>query len=297
MNCLALYFRVFATGACCTLFLLLHVAFYWTRGLSASSIVAPRYRGIGLQKSYAYGEWVSDPATSNTSECDLQVMQQIDLVREQGGWLLTGDSTAEDYFISWLCLLSPHRATPDYTQSPYFDWAQQKDIYLDPDSLLVSSLTFPDGFSIAMTLWRVDLPPNLDLGSNDFIIELLRIFTAPLLSANYKTMMVSTAGHWTMQRFSGYRDERREGDVEFLEHVVRKWATDVQQVPRKANRLNAKQRQVVVRPYLHLLRHEDCQSLVVDGDGRRTGTGAGTTGRSGGGTTATRDDGRRGHAS
>jgi hypothetical protein len=102
------------------------------------------------------------------------------------------DSTAEDYFISWLCLLSPHvRATPDYTESPYFDWAQQKDIYLDPDSPLVSSLTFPDGFSIAITLWRVDLPPNLDLGSNDFITELLRIFTAPLLSANYKTMMVS----------------------------------------------------------------------------------------------------------
>jgi hypothetical protein len=96
-----------------------------------------------------------------------------------------------------------------------------------------------------------------------------------------------------MARFSGYRDERREGDVEFLEHVVRKWATDVRQIPRKANQLNAKQRQVVVRPYLHLLRHEDCQSLVVDGDGRR----AGTTGRSGGGTTATRDDGRRGHTS
>ncbi|KAJ7929152.1 hypothetical protein B0H13DRAFT_2543376, partial [Mycena leptocephala] len=263
MSRLALYFRVFATGACCTLFLLLHVAFHWTRGLSASSMVAPRHRAICLQKSYAYGEWVSDPGTSNTSECDPRVMQQIYLVRElveQGGWLLIGgmfclsqsvDSTAEDHFISWLCMLSPHvRATPDYTQSPYFDWAQQKDIYLDPDSPLVSSLTFPDGFSIAITLWRVDL------GSNAFITEYLCIFTAPLLSANYKTMMVSTAGHWTMARFSGYRDERREGDVEFLEHVVRKWATDVRQIPR--NRLNAKQRQVVVRPYLHLLRHEDC---------------------------------------
>jgi hypothetical protein len=90
MSRLALYFRVFATGVCCTLFLFLHIAFYWTRGLSTSSIVAPRHRGICLQKSYAYGEWVSDPATSNTSECDLQVMQQIDLVREQGGWLLIG---------------------------------------------------------------------------------------------------------------------------------------------------------------------------------------------------------------
>jgi hypothetical protein len=41
-------------------------------------------------------------------------------------------------------------------------------------------------------------------------------------------------------------DERREGDVEFLVYVARKWATDVQQVLRKANRLNAKQRQFVL---------------------------------------------------
>ncbi|KAJ7179576.1 hypothetical protein C8R46DRAFT_1325242, partial [Mycena filopes] len=215
-------------------------------------------------------------------DCEIHAMQQADLVRELvegGGWLLIGDSITEGHFFSLSCVLAPHvRATPNYLENPYFDRAWPQNLYLDPDSPLISELTFPKGFSIAetplVTFRRVDLlfekhqlvelhremyseAANFSLFSDEAVwtldpAEYLGLFTAPLPRGNYKTM-VSTAGHWTTGLFSGYRNESGiAGVIGFFGHAMRKWATSVQEVLTAENR----QRQVVVRAYLP--GHEDC---------------------------------------
>ncbi|KAJ7727967.1 hypothetical protein B0H16DRAFT_1589958, partial [Mycena metata] len=208
-------------------------------------------------------------------------MQQADLVRElvEGGWLLVGDSITEGHFFSLSCILSPHvRATPNYIENPNFDRAWPQNLYLKPDSALVSDLTFPEGFSIAetplVTFRRVDLllgkqqlvnlhrelypePANFSLFSDEAVwtlepTEYLSMLTAPLPSGNYKTMVVSTARHWTTSVFSGYRNESEAesgsgiaGLIRFFGHAMGKWAVNVQEVLTED-----KLRQVVVRAYL-----------------------------------------------
>lgn len=93
------------------------------------------------------------------------------------------DSVTEADFESMACMLFPHvRAAPE---APYLDRVMQT-LYLNPDSPLVPSLTFPDGFSIADT-------PLVAFRRRRLLdpAEYMPMFTAPLPHANYKTMVVS----------------------------------------------------------------------------------------------------------
>ncbi|PCH35913.1 hypothetical protein WOLCODRAFT_107936 [Wolfiporia cocos MD-104 SS10] len=106
-------------------------------------------------------------------DCDLRPFSAAALVKdlvETGGWLLIGGerpsrvlySVTENHFFSLSCLLYPHvRATPNYTENPYFDRAWPQHLYLDPSSPLLPALSLPRGFSIAdtplVTFRRVDL--------------------------------------------------------------------------------------------------------------------------------------------
>ncbi|KAJ7725018.1 hypothetical protein B0H16DRAFT_1333065, partial [Mycena metata] len=253
--------------------------YYWHLGVDNEALWA-RFPDVN--------SWRWQP---NAKQCDIQEMQQADLVRElvEGGWLLVGDSITGGHFFSLSCILSPHvRATPNYIENPNFDRAWPQNLYLNPDSGLVSDLTFPEGFSIAetplVTFRRVDLllgkqqlvnlhrelypePANFSLFSDEAVwtldpTEYLSMFTAPLPSGNYETM-VNTAGHWTTSVFSGYRNESEAesgsgiaGLIRFFGHAMRKWAVIVQKVLKED-----KLRQVVVRAYLP--GHEGCHNELA----------------------------------
>ncbi|KAG6332389.1 hypothetical protein ID866_6699 [Astraeus odoratus] len=143
------------------------------------------------------------------------------------------------------CLLYPHvRATPNYTENPYFDRAWVQNLYLLPTSPLVPELRFPAGFSIEttplVTFHRVDLLFNKDdldaiyrrtlVPDDAFGIDIERElanktlfseeatwssspteympeFLADPPQSNYGTLVVSTAGHWTTTLLSAFRDE------------------------------------------------------------------------------------------
>ncbi|OSC97417.1 hypothetical protein PYCCODRAFT_1377192 [Trametes coccinea BRFM310] len=248
-------------------------------------------------------------------KCQIRDLNPAALVRdlvEQGGWLLIGDSVTENHFFSLSCLLYPHvYATPDYIEHPYYDRAWPQNLYLNPDSPLIKTLSFPPGFDIAstplVTFRRVDLlqePAALDalyrsLHPDSRVVkenvslfseeatwnlspaEYIKLFTAPLPRANYATLIVSTAGHWTTTLFSGLRDTEMYHDgiqnvIDFFGEAMEAWARQVQALLDQAEReeLLAEKastgklpfgqgrgrkhapRQVVVRAYLP--GHEDC---------------------------------------
>ncbi|KAJ7762787.1 hypothetical protein DFH07DRAFT_882804 [Mycena maculata] len=338
----SLYTKILAIGGGLTLFTLSVHSFYPTASLTQFSFLTAR-RGTCSPKSYADGEWIHRPRTSDTlmvnredalryagfegcassreyywhlaadneehwnrfpdvnswqwqpkqPECHIQDMQPLDLLRElveEGGWLLIGDSITEGHFFSLSCMLHPHvRATPDYRENEYWDRAWPQNLYFDPGSPLISRLNLPVGFSFAntplVTFRRVDLllekhqlidlhhrlyvePANFSLFSDEAVwsldpAEYTSIFTSP--EANYKTMVVSTAGHWTTTLFDGYRDEAKtetgfgiEGVIQFFSQAAKKWANDVQRRLTDEKRRNPgkPERQVVVRAYLP--GHEDC---------------------------------------
>ncbi|KAJ7163783.1 hypothetical protein C8R43DRAFT_988637 [Mycena crocata] len=345
----SLYSKILAVGGGFTLLMAGHTVFY---SIMASPSAFSFFGGTCSPRSYANGEWVYNPRTSNTSmshpddvlhfagfegcassreyywhlsaddkklrdrfpdvnswrwqpderECKIEDMHQEDLVSElveQGGWLLIGDSITEGHFFSLSCVLYPHvRATPDYIENPYFDRAWPQNLYLDPDSPLIPKLTLPDGFSVAntplVTFRRVDLllgkqqlvdlhhslyveSANFSLFSDEATwsldsAEYMNIFTAPLPQGNYKTMVVSTAGHWTTTLFSGYRDEDQaetgygiEGLLKFFGHAATRWATNVQEMLIEDRQRNPRRnRQVVVRAYLP--GHEDCHQELQPWD-------------------------------
>ncbi|OJA09987.1 hypothetical protein AZE42_03825 [Rhizopogon vesiculosus] len=120
-------------------------------------------------------QWNRFPKVSSykwlpSSQCNVQPLNGAAMVKdmvENGGWFLLGDSITENQFFSLSCLLYPHvRATPNYTENPYFDRAWQQNLYLAPSSPIISQLTLPEGFSIADTplvsFRRVDLLLNHD---------------------------------------------------------------------------------------------------------------------------------------
>ncbi|TFK44094.1 hypothetical protein BDQ12DRAFT_3050 [Crucibulum laeve] len=235
-------------------------------------------------------------------ECaGLRVLDPANVVRdlvEEGGWLLVGDSVTENHFFSLSCLLYPHViATPNYTANPYFDRAWPQHLYLNPASPLVPRLSLPYGFNITstplVTFRRIDLllsqeeiitvhakmnPSNSSLFSDEAVwtlpvTEYLDVFTAPLPTANYATMVVSTAGHWTATLFSGLRDESEKdegygirGVIALFNEAMTHWANEVQErLWKEARGLGVAKgdrtkgnRQVVVRAYLP--GHEDCHS-------------------------------------
>lgn len=204
-------------------------------------------------------------------------------------------------------MLYPHViATPNYTLNPYFDRAWPQNLYLNPKSPLVNKLHPPLGFNISttplVTFRRVDLllteeqlselyrttnpekaaQENFQLmagGDQAWEIlpsEYLSIFTAPLPEANYGTMVVSTAGHWTVTTLPGLKDDsmRKQGIDNVLNFfsdamkvwagLVQGWMTGAEQSPEAhmgggAYTKGGRRRQVVVRSYLP--GHDNCHNL------------------------------------
>lgn len=185
-------------------------------------------------------------------------------------------------------------ATPNYTLNPYFDRAWPQNLYLNPESPLVSKLRPPKGFNISVTplvtFRRVDLlltkdqldevystlhPERADtpgfsvLGGDDAWeippSEYMSLFTAPLPEANYGTMVVSSAGHWTVGTFRGLRNDAMpyngiQNVMDFFGEVTEVWSGIVQGWLKGAGRdrttgagqytVGGRKRQVVVRSYL-----------------------------------------------
>ncbi|KAJ3487048.1 hypothetical protein NLI96_g3794 [Meripilus lineatus] len=204
--------------------------------------------------------WRWDPS----SECEgLRPLDPEALVQdlvENGGWLLIGDSVTENHFFSLSCILYPHViATPNYTDLPFYERHWPQNLYLSPSSPLVEYLNPPVGFNISttplVTFRRVDVmlsreqlvdlhhdlydpPLGVNLFSEEAFWSLppsqyLSIFQKPLPAANYRTMVVSTAGHWTTTLMAGFHDEAAEGGgirriLGFFRHAMTKWADEIQ---------------------------------------------------------------------
>ncbi|KAI0930047.1 hypothetical protein AcV5_006854 [Taiwanofungus camphoratus] len=244
-------------------------------------------------------QWDRWPAVTSwqwspSDECrDLRPLDPAAMIKdmvEQGGWLLIGDSVTENHFFSLSCLLYPHvRATPNYTENPYFDRAWPQHLYLSPSSPLLPHLRPPAHFDAARTplvsFRRVDLllaqdelaalhaelhaePPAAALFGDE------RAWSMPpaeyvdaFLAGGYGTLVASTGGHWTTTLFAGLRDEDAPplygiGRVlELFGHAMRRWAGAVQarlDEAREREGRGARKRQVVVRAYLP--GHEDCHA-------------------------------------
>jgi hypothetical protein len=199
----------------------------------------------------------------------------------------------ENHFFSLSCILYPYVfATPDYTLGA-FDRAWAQNLYLKPSSPLISTLSLPKGFDIAstplVTFRRIDLllskdelisihqssqPENVTLHDTSLfsdegiwtlpVGEYLSEFLAPLPKANYATMVVNTAGHWTTGVFSKVEPPGMEGILSLFEVAMARWAEEVQSALRAdADARNSisfstflfgskkrKERRAVVRAYL-----------------------------------------------
>ena len=171
------------------------------------------------------------------------------------------DSVTENHYFSLSCLLYPHvRTTPNFTAFGYYEHHWPQEMYLSPTSPLVHEIQFPEGFDIATTplvsFRRSDLlltkPQIVGIheslhperaGKDDFRlfgdelvidvppIEYLRLFTAPLPEANYGTLIVSTAGHWTMGTLWGLHDPSMPHSgfsniLEMFEESMSAWTAD-----------------------------------------------------------------------
>jgi len=229
-----------------------------------------------------------------SSECDIHPLESAALVRElveQGGWLMLGDSITGNHFFSVSCILGPH-----IRLGPPTEWPNH--IYLSRNSPLISELNYPEGFDIDKTplvsFQRLDVlyahpelvafhktlygpPSNFSLFDESIPSytlspsEFMPMFTAPLPQANYGTLLVSTAGHWTTSLFHGFHDESKaetgygiDGILDFYRHVVRRWALEIQEAlsedQRRGTRGTLRPRQVVLRSYNP--GHEDCHDYT-----------------------------------
>ncbi|KAH9839020.1 uncharacterized protein C8Q71DRAFT_704131 [Rhodofomes roseus] len=232
-------------------------------------------------------------------DCEMRPLDGAAIVAdmvENGGWLLIGDSVTENHFFSLSCVLYPHvRATPNYTENPYFDRAWPQHLYLSPDSPLLPHLRLPPGFSAAdtplVTFRRVDLLldraelEGLHAARADGHADAPPLFSAEqfwslspeyyvrdlFLEGHYGTLVASTGGHWTTTLLSAFRDEGARGEgidgvLGFFDAAMRRWAEDVQGIlddyERRGRRWGLGRRrerkQVVVRAYLP--GHEDCHN-------------------------------------
>ncbi|KAG0707061.1 hypothetical protein DFH29DRAFT_898242 [Suillus ampliporus] len=248
-----------------------------------------------------------------SSQCNVRPLNGAAMVKdmvENGGWFLLGDSITENHFFSLSCLLYPHvRATPNYTENPYFDRAWQQNLYLSPSSPIISEINLPEGFSIANTplvsFRRVDLllnqadltalyhspafPGELTNSANQNSSsrptkaeslfgddpvwslspsEYMPTFLDSPPDANYGTLVVSTAGHWTTSTLSAFRDDDAGEDagygiqnvLAFFKVAMQTWAGQVQDAITEYRRNGGKRpKQVVVRAYLP--GHENCHNI------------------------------------
>ncbi|KAG8998121.1 hypothetical protein FRB90_012359 [Tulasnella sp. 427] len=199
-------------------------------------------------------DWV--PASAcNDMETNFQESMVIDLV-EKGGWLLIGD----------------------YSKGWDFDRAWPQHLYLSPHSPLVSRIKFPEGFNMTKTPlvsfrrndllfnatevesmfngggWRPGPGENSTLFGkeqswNISPTEYLNdLFFRPLPDANYQSLIVSTAGHWSLKLLAGLPNGYT--DIYDLFRVV--ITNFVYQAARELDlhSANGKQREVIVRPYM-----------------------------------------------
>ena len=214
----------------------------------------------------------------------------------------------ENHFFSLSCLLYPHViATPNYTLNPYFDRAWPQNLYLNPESPLVEKLNPPEGFNISLTplvtFRRVDLlltteqleniyhtvepqhtsQQGFSLLGGDQVWEIppseyLALFTAPLPAANYGTLVVSTAGHWTVGTFSGLKDDSLPfGGIDRVlalftdamplwARMVQGWLTRAEHAAESSEgggsvTKGGRRRQVIVRAYLP--GHNNCHNIFT----------------------------------
>lgn len=204
------------------------------------------------------------------------------------------DSVTENHFFSLSCVLYPHvRATPNYTENPYFDRAWPQHLYLSPSSPLLQHLRIPSGFSVEdtplVTFRRVDLlldraeleglyaarsgpdAPPLFSAEQFWSLSPEYYVRDLFLNGNYGTLIVSTGGHWTVTLMSAFHDEGAraggiDGVLEFFDASMHRWAEDVQGIldewERRGKRWGfgwrRERKRVVVRAYLP--GHEDCHN-------------------------------------
>ncbi|KAJ3807283.1 hypothetical protein F5876DRAFT_90643 [Lentinula aff. lateritia] len=270
--------------------------FYWHLG-SDNGEQWDRFPVVG---SWRWG-WGEEGGCGEGGEYGLRSLYEEkhkrELVRElveNGGWLLIGDSITEGHFFSLSCLLYPHVvATPDYVKNPYFDRAWPQHMYLNPESPVAELVEFPEGFNISetplVTFRRVDLLlsteeleelhrrsyGNSSLFSDEAVWTLSPstyisdLFLLPLPHANYATLVVSTAGHWTTSMFSAYATDSDSDSggihalIAFFREAMLFWSDSTQSLlshdptggvllPTGARA----KRHVLVRAYLP--GHEDC---------------------------------------
>ncbi|KAF5328648.1 hypothetical protein D9619_011535 [Psilocybe cf. subviscida] len=244
-------------------------------------------------------EWIPGEECHGVGRLDKEKLVR-DLI-EDGGWYLVGDSVTENHFFSLSCILYPHViATPDYTSGGSWDRGWPQNLYLSPSSPLVDKISFPKNFNISttalVTFRRIDL-----LFSQDQLVEIhkelhaakptpladdslfsdeatwtlpieeyLAEFFAP--SANYATMVVSTAGHWTTTLFSKVSPEGIDGVITLFEFAMKRWADIVQAALTKDQRALLKEnpkwpasapgrppKRAVIRAYLP--GHESCHDF------------------------------------
>lgn len=210
------------------------------------------------------------------------------------------DSMTENHFFSLSCILHGHViATPDYTSGKPWDRGWPQNLYLDRKSPLVPSINFPKNFDIAktplVTFRRIDIlfskeeliqihreiqPPATILEDDSLfgeqavwtvpLPEYLTEFLAPLPTGNYKTMVVNTAGHWTIEAFAKTSPPGIEGVINLFKHAVQRWADEVEARIEASARAagwswrwspaaqKASRKRVVVRAYIP--GHEECHN-------------------------------------
>ncbi|KAG6836543.1 hypothetical protein H0H93_006923 [Arthromyces matolae] len=245
-----------------------------------------------LAQSY---KWTVGPEDGCEGLQELNKEQMVKDMVQQGGWLLLGDSITEGHFFSLSCILYPHViATPTYTPNSYFDRAWPQNLYLNPESPLLKDIFIPGDFDIEktplVTFRRIDLLMNkeelerIHANLHPDTVENFSLFSEeatwnmspteylPLFFENgYSTLVVSTGGHWTTTLFGGYgvnaplafegANRAIDGVIDFFEHAMRKWATDLQSALDDAARKDrgARKRQVLVRSYLP--GHDNCHNI------------------------------------
>jgi hypothetical protein len=227
--------------------------------------------------------------------------ESILLLYSASGFIYGADSVMENQFFSLSCILHGHViATPDYTTGESWDRGWPQNLYLAPTSPLVASINFPVNFDITktplITFRRIDIlfskeeliqihreiqPPGTILEDDSLFgeqavwtlpfSEYNTEFTAPLPRGNYKTMVVSTAGHWTVETFSKTSPPGIDGVLNLFKHAMERWAEKVQAHIKTSDQAagltwrlgplakKARRKRVVVRAYLP--GHEDCHSF------------------------------------
>ncbi|KAF9533582.1 hypothetical protein CPB83DRAFT_902945 [Crepidotus variabilis] len=266
--------------------------FYWHLAADREE----QYNRFPAAQTY---DWT--PGEKCTHMRPLDPAQLVKDLVEDGGWYLVGDSVTENHFFSLSCILHGHViATPDYSKGGSWDRGWPQNLYLSPSSPMVSSISFPEGFDIEktplVTFRRIDIlfskeelveihrsiqPPGTDLEGNTLFseeavwtvpsAEYLEEFTAPLPQANYATMVVGTAGHWTVTLFNQTVPSGIEGVLNLFEQAMKVWLGKVEtyvdeaqaksaKTPSRVNASakNMKRKRAVIRAYLP--GHEDCHS-------------------------------------